>query len=139
MRTVAIATCPSELHDLLELLRGARARLGDATLAAPALRVPFEFVDSEHTRFGRNLSTFPTGSVPVMQAYLIIGSVTSHEADVSAEAGVDALVVDYDESAKLWTLRVSPQAVIRVSVGALDVSVLVSDQEIGEQSLTMCT
>ena len=138
MRTVASATTAGEIPALVDALRGARARLSDSTPTADGLSLPFEYIDSDSPLFGRGFAGFPTGTVPVMQAHLVIGGVASHENDGPAHAGAGDLAVDFDDAISLLTLSVSTQAVLRIWVDAIDLCVIVTDEQIGERSLTMC-
>ena len=138
VRTVASAATASEIPALVDALRGAKARLSDATTTAEGLRLPFEYLDPDDPRYRRDLMGFPTGTVPVMRAYLVIGGIASQETDGPADAGAGDLSVDFDDSISLLTLSVSTQAVLRVWVSAIDLSVVVTDEQIGESRLTMC-
>jgi len=141
MRIVVTAKTASELPRVFEELRACTACLDDATLVDREMRLPFEFIDSDNIRFGRSLTNLgrPTAMVPVMQAYLVVRNVASCATEYTAGSAAGTLTVDYDETAMLWTLRVAPQAALRVSVEGLDACVLVSDEQIGEIPLTMCT
>jgi hypothetical protein len=137
--TIATATTASDIPDVEARLVGATACLADAESVAYGLRLPFAFVDSEHPQFGRSLVGYPTGKVPVVRAYLVIGNVTSFEHEGSAGVAEGGLSLDYNESAGLLIVRTSPHASLRVLVDGLDLSVVVTDEPIGERRLTMCT
>jgi hypothetical protein len=138
VRIVASASTAGEIPTLADALSGATARLSDAMPTADGLRVPFDYIDRDSPHYSRDFTGFPKGSVPVMQAYLVVGSVASYEACGPDDAGAGDLSMDFDDAISLLTLSVSTQAALRIQVSAIDLSVVVTDDQVGERRLTMC-
>jgi len=138
MPRVVSAGTVEELPDVLALLRGATASLGDATVDDDELTVPFEFVDVDHAQIHR--SSVPgasPGSVPLLRAYLVIDHVLECDWAVPDEAGVGRLDISFDPAQSTWTLQVHPRSVITLHASALSASVTVTDEPLGDQSLRM--
>jgi hypothetical protein len=112
--------------------------VGDVTLAEGELRIPFEYMDSAHTRIYR--SSVPgavPGSVPVLLAYLDICNVISCDGALPMDADAGRLDALYDQAGSRWTLQIAGQPDLSVSVSALSVSVTVTDRKLGQHELRM--
>ena len=68
----------------------------------------------------------------------VASATTASEIPALVDAGAGDLSLDFDDAISLLTLSVSPQAVLRIWVSTIDLSVIVTDEQIGERSLTMC-
>ncbi len=135
---IVSASVPEELPAVLSLLRGARTGVGDMTLAEGELRIPFEYMDSDHAHVYRSsLPGVAPGSVPLMRAYLDISNVTSHDGAIPTDASAGRLDVAFDPSASQWTLQIHGQPAFSVCVSAFAASVTVTDEQVGKQWLRM--
>lgn len=135
MRTILSIQQTADLPAMARALRASRARLADAIVTGDELSLSLEYSDTANVELKPAVPGASAGVVPLLEARLMIHNVLTASLDVSPDAPLGHVDIDYDHSISACTLKDAAGSSIKLTVSALDASIETTDRRIGQQQL----